>query len=150
MAASATQLLNRHVAIKGPIVVPMYRHVARTVCFCPLPRLCAISLPKSGTHLLSSLLGHLPKRSGRRAVPPVSARIPESGVVRSAASIVPAGVRARAYTRLTRPSARPDMPADAREWLTEQCADDTRRLAALTGKTPPWRCASTPDVAVSA
>lgn len=147
MAASATQLLNRHVAIKRRIVVPMYRHVARTVCFYPPPRVCAISPPKSGTHLL----GHLPKRSGRRAVPPVSARIPESGVVRSAASIVPAGVRARAYTRLSgRPSARPDMPADAREWLTEQYADEARRLAALTGKTPPWRWASTPDVAVSA
>lgn len=135
MAASATQLLNRHVAIKGRIVVPRYRHVARTVCFCPPPRVCAISLPK---------------RSGRRAVPPVSARILESGVVRSAASIVPAGVPARAYTRLTRPSARPDMPADAREWLTEQYADEARRLAALIGKTPPRCWASTPDVAVSA
>jgi hypothetical protein len=80
----------------------------------------------------------------------VSARIFGSGVVRSSASIVPAGVRARAYTGLTRPSARLDMPADAREWLTEQCADEARRVAALTGKIPPWRWASAPDVAVSA
>lgn len=143
VAASATQLLNRHVAIKRRIVVPMYRHVAPTACFYPLPRVCAISLPKSGTHLL----GHLPQRSGRRAVPPVSARILESGVVRSSAPIVLAGVQARAYTRLTRPSAR----ADAREWwLTEQYADEARRLAALTGKIPPWHWASAPDVAVSA
>jgi sulfotransferase 6B1 len=61
VAASATQLLNRHVAIKRRIVVPMYRQMARTVRFYPPPRVCAISLPKSGTHLLSSLLGHLPK-----------------------------------------------------------------------------------------
>ena len=66
----------------------------------------------------------------------VGARILESGLVWSAASIVPAGVRARAYTRLTRPSARPDMPPDAREWLTEQYVDEARGLAALTGKNP--------------
>ena len=132
------------------MIVGMVGPRARTVSFYPPPRVCAINLPKSGTHLLSSLLGHLPKRSGRPAVPPVSARILESGVVRSAASIVPAGVRARSYTRLTRPSAGPDMPADGLEWLTEQHADETRRLAALTGKTPPWRWASTPDVAASA
>lgn len=64
MAASATQLLNRHVAITRRTVVPMYRHVVRTVCL--------------------------------------------------------------------------------------QYADEARRLAALTRKTPPWRWASTPDVAVSA
>lgn len=61
MAASATQLLNRHVAIKRRIVVPMYRQAARAIRFYPPPRVCAISLPKSGTHLLTSLLGHLPK-----------------------------------------------------------------------------------------
>jgi sulfotransferase 6B1 len=61
VAASPTQLLNRHVAIKRQIVVPMYRQVARTIRFYPPPRVCAISLPKSGTHLLTSLLGHLPK-----------------------------------------------------------------------------------------
>ena len=61
MAASATQLLNRHAAIKRRIVVPMYRQAARTIRFYPPPRVCAISLPKSGTHLLSSVLSRLPK-----------------------------------------------------------------------------------------
>jgi sulfotransferase family protein len=80
----------------------------------------------------------------------LSARVLESGLVRSAASIVPAGVRARAYVRLTRPSERPQMPADAREWLTEQYADEARRLTAITGHAPPWRWASPADLAVSA
>jgi Sulfotransferase family len=90
--------------------------------------------------------------ANRHAAPrnAVSGRILESGLVRSAASIVPAGVRARAYARLTRPSARPEMPADAREWLTEQYADEASRLQALTGQPPPWRWASTPGAAVSA
>jgi sulfotransferase 6B1 len=61
VGVSAVRLLNRHAAVKRRVVVPVYRRVARTVAFYPPPRVCAISFPKAGTHLLSSLLGHLPR-----------------------------------------------------------------------------------------
>jgi Sulfotransferase family len=90
--------------------------------------------------------------ANRHAAPrnAVSGRILESGLVRSAASMIPAGVRARAYTRLTRPSARPDMPAEAREWLVEQYADEADRLEVLVGKPAPWRWVSRSGARVSA
>lgn len=90
--------------------------------------------------------------ANRHAAPrnALSARILESGLVRSAASIVPSAVRAQAYSRLTRPKARPDMPADARMWLMEQYADEVRRLEALTNAPAPWRWGSSANVAVSA
>jgi sulfotransferase family protein len=90
--------------------------------------------------------------ANRHAAPrnALSARVLESGLVRSAASVVPSAVRARAYSRLTRPSARPDMPADARAWLTEQYAEEACRLKAVIGTPPPWRWASPADVAAPA
>src|SRR4051812_16871579 len=56
-----SRLLARHDAVKRRAVIPAYRAVARSNVFYPGPRVFANSFPKGGTHLLSSLLGDLPR-----------------------------------------------------------------------------------------
>ena len=56
-----TQLIARHEGVKRRAVVPAYRAVARANVFLPGPRVFANSFPKGGTHLLSALLGELPR-----------------------------------------------------------------------------------------
>lgn len=56
-----TQLIARHEGVKRRAVVPAYRAVARANVFLPGPRVFANSFPKGGTHLLSTLLGELPR-----------------------------------------------------------------------------------------
>jgi len=47
--------------------IPAYRFYARTIFYYPPPRVLATSMPKAGTHLLSSLLANFPRMmfSGR-------------------------------------------------------------------------------------
>jgi len=56
-----SQLIARHAGVKRRAVVPAYRAVARANVFLPAPRVFANSFPKGGTHLLSALLGELPR-----------------------------------------------------------------------------------------
>jgi hypothetical protein len=56
-----SQLIARHAGVKQRAVVPAYRAVARANVFLPAPRVFANSFPKGGTHLLSALLGELPR-----------------------------------------------------------------------------------------
>ena len=56
-----SQIIAQHPALKRRVVVPAYRAAARANVFLPGPRVFANSFPKGGTHLLSSLLGHLPR-----------------------------------------------------------------------------------------
>lgn len=56
-----SQLIARHAGAKRRAVVPAYRAVARANVFLPAPRVFANSFPKGGTHLLSALLGELPR-----------------------------------------------------------------------------------------
>jgi len=55
------QLIARHAGVKQRAVVPAYRAMARANVFLPGPRVFANSFPKGGTHLLSALLGELPR-----------------------------------------------------------------------------------------
>jgi hypothetical protein len=55
------KLIARNETLKQRAVVPTYRALARTNIFYPAPRVFANSFPKAGTHLLSALLGHLPR-----------------------------------------------------------------------------------------
>jgi hypothetical protein len=59
--ATLSQLIARHAGVKRRAVVPAYRVVARANVFLPGPRVFANSFPKGGTHLLSTLLGELPR-----------------------------------------------------------------------------------------
>jgi hypothetical protein len=59
--ATLSQLIARHAGVKQRAVVPAYRAVARANVFLPGPRVFANSFPKGGTHLLSALLGELPR-----------------------------------------------------------------------------------------
>jgi hypothetical protein len=59
--ATLSQLIARHRGVKQRAVVPAYRAVARANVFLPGPRVFANSFPKGGTHLLSALLGELPR-----------------------------------------------------------------------------------------
>lgn len=43
------------------VAIPAYRLYARAMVFNPGPRVLATSMPKAGTHLLSSLLGNFPR-----------------------------------------------------------------------------------------
>lgn len=56
-----SQLIAQHAGVKRRAVVPAYRAVARANVFLPGPRVFANSFPKGGTHLLSALLGELPR-----------------------------------------------------------------------------------------
>jgi sulfotransferase family protein len=56
-----TKLIARHETVKRRAAVPAYRAVARVAVFLPGPRVFANSFPKAGTHLLSTLLGELPR-----------------------------------------------------------------------------------------
>jgi len=56
-----SQLIAQHAGVKRRAVVPAYRAVARGNVFLPGPRVFANSFPKGGTHLLSALLGELPR-----------------------------------------------------------------------------------------
>jgi hypothetical protein len=56
-----TKLIARHETVKRRAAVPAYRAVARATVFLPGPRVFANSFPKAGTHLLSTLLGELPR-----------------------------------------------------------------------------------------
>ena len=56
-----SRLLARHDTVKRRAVIPAYRAVARSNVFYPGPRVFPNSFPKGGTHLLSSLLGELPR-----------------------------------------------------------------------------------------
>ena len=59
--ATLSQLIARHAGVKQRAVVPAYRAMARANVFLPGPRVFANSFPKGGTHLLSALLGELPR-----------------------------------------------------------------------------------------
>jgi hypothetical protein len=59
--ATLSQLIARHAGVKQRAVVPAYRAMARANVFLPAPRVFANSFPKGGTHLLSALLGELPR-----------------------------------------------------------------------------------------
>jgi hypothetical protein len=56
-----TKFIARHETVKQRAAVPAYRAVARAAVFLPGPRVFANSFPKAGTHLLSTLLGELPR-----------------------------------------------------------------------------------------
>src|SRR4249919_2460645 len=56
-----TKFIARHETVKQRAAVPAYRAVARANVFLPGPRVFANSFPKAGTHLLSTLLGELPR-----------------------------------------------------------------------------------------
>ena len=56
-----SQLIAQHAGVKRRAIVPAYRVVARANVFLPGPRVFANSFPKGGTHLLSALLGELPR-----------------------------------------------------------------------------------------